>query len=132
MLDGPRRREATIGHLRTQTADGRIAFGSSVRHDASASTLSASQPLDETCDGRVRLYAKGGKLLTAQNTFVTAMQAPHLQNKLNGFHDQSSSASRVTAGALGFLTLTQQSLRPGRYGEPRRFDTMPSQPSAQA
>ena len=44
----------------------------------------------------------------------------------------SSSASRFTAGALGFLTLSQSSDRPNRYGEPRRFDTMPSQPSVQA
>ena len=44
----------------------------------------------------------------------------------------SSSASRFTAGALGFLTLSQSSDRPNRYGEPRRFDTMPSQPSLQA
>jgi hypothetical protein len=52
--------------------------------------------------------------------------------ELGGRHDQSSSASRVTAGAAGFFTLSQQSARPGRYGDPRRFDTMPSQPSAQA
>jgi hypothetical protein len=32
------------------------------------------------------------------------------------FH--SSSASRVTAGAAGFLTFSQQSARPARYGEP--------------
>lgn len=48
------------------------------------------------------------------------------------YHVQSSSASRVTAGALGFFTLTQCAERPERYGEPSRFDTMPSQPSAQA
>ena len=53
-----------------------------------------------------------------------------MHDELSGLHDQSSSDSRVTAGAAGFLILTQQSLRPGRYGEPRRFDTMPSQPSA--
>jgi hypothetical protein len=46
------------------------------------------------------------------------------------FH--SSSASRVTAGAAGFLTFSQQSARPDRYGDPSRFDTMPSQPSALA
>jgi hypothetical protein len=43
---------------------------------------------------------------------------------------QYSSASRLTAGASGFLTLTQQSCRPGRYGDSSRFDTMPSQPIA--
>ena len=47
-------------------------------------------------------------------------------------HRQSSSASRITAGALGFFTLTQFGLRPERYGEPSRFETMPSQPRAQA
>ena len=45
---------------------------------------------------------------------------------------QSSSASRLTAGALGFLTFTQCATRPERYGEPSRFETMPSQPSLQA
>ena len=42
---------------------------------------------------------------------------------------QSSSASRFTAGAAGFLTLIQSADRSNRYGEPSRFDTMPSQPS---
>ena len=45
---------------------------------------------------------------------------------------QSSSASRFTAGAAGFLTLIQSFDRPNRYGEPSRFDTIPSQPSLQA
>src|SRR5262249_23087820 len=44
---------------------------------------------------------------------------------------QSSSASRLTACAVGLL-LTQCRERPGRYGEPRRFDTMPSRPSLHA
>jgi hypothetical protein len=47
-------------------------------------------------------------------------------------HRHSSSASRFTAGEAGFLTLIQSADRPNRYGEPRRFDTMPSQPSLQA
>ena len=54
-----------------------------------------------------------------------------MHHKFNGLHDQSSSVSRVTAGAAGFLILIQQSARPGGYGEPKRFETMPSQPSAQ-
>ena len=45
---------------------------------------------------------------------------------------QSSSASRRTAGAAGFLIFSQSFTRPERYVEPSRFDTMPSQPSAQA
>ena len=32
----------------------------------------------------------------------------------------------------GFLTLIQQPARPARYGDPKRFDTMASKPSAQA
>jgi hypothetical protein len=47
-------------------------------------------------------------------------------------HRQPSSASRFTAGAAGFLTFSQCADRPARYGEPSRFDTMPSQPSAHA
>ena len=39
---------------------------------------------------------------------------------------QSSSSTRVTAGAAGFLTLIQSADRPDRYDEPSRFDTMPS------
>jgi hypothetical protein len=31
----------------------------------------------------------------------------------------------VTAGAAGFLTLIQQSARPERYGDPRRFVQSP-------
>ena len=64
------------------------------------------------------------RMLLADPAGVVARLAPHQ------FH--SSSASRVTAGAAGFLTFTQQSARPERYSEPSRFDTMPSQPSAQA
>ena len=46
------------------------------------------------------------------------------------FHrPQSSSASRFTAGCCGFLLFTQYRKRPERYGDPSRFDTMPSKPS---
>ena len=41
-------------------------------------------------------------------------------------HDQSSSASRLTAGASGFLLLIQSGERPERYRESFRFDTMPA------
>jgi hypothetical protein len=53
-------------------------------------------------------------LFIAQKTSVATMEASHMHDKFDGLHDQSSSASRVTAGAFGFLTLIQQSLRPGR------------------
>jgi hypothetical protein len=39
---------------------------------------------------------------------------------------QSSSASRFTAGASGFLNFSQSGERPDLYREPRRFDTIPS------
>ena len=48
-----------------------------------------------------------------------------------GSYRQSSCASRFTAGDFGFLTLIQCDVRPERYGEPSRFDTIPSQPSLQ-
>jgi hypothetical protein len=41
-------------------------------------------------------------------------------------------ASRLTAGACGFLLLIQCGERPERYCESLRFDTMPSRPSIQA
>jgi hypothetical protein len=56
--------------------------------------------------------------------------AAGLADHASQFH--SSSVSRVTAGAAGFLTFSQETTRPERYGDPSRFDTMPSQPSAQA
>ena len=38
----------------------------------------------------------------------------------------------MVVGAAGFLTFSQLTARPERYGDPYRFDTMPSQPSPQA
>ena len=45
---------------------------------------------------------------------------------------QFSSASRRTAGALGFLIFSQWLTWPLRQAEPRRFDTIPSHPSEHA
>src|SRR6478609_7218427 len=39
--------------------------------------------------------------------------------------------SRFTAGACGFLNLSQSGDRPDRYRDPSRFDTMPSTPNLQ-
>jgi hypothetical protein len=44
----------------------------------------------------------------------------------------SSSPSRFTAGASGFLNFSQSLERPDRYCDPSRFDTMPSRPILQA
>jgi hypothetical protein len=53
----------------------------------------------------------------------------HIKIMLPGDHrPQSSSASRVTTGALGFLNLTQCGKRPERYTEPSQFDAVSSQP----
>jgi hypothetical protein len=47
-------------------------------------------------------------------------------------HPQSSSQTRLAAGASGFLTLTHVFDRPDSYFDPRFFETMPSHPSAHA
>jgi hypothetical protein len=45
---------------------------------------------------------------------------------------QSSSASRFTAGASGFLNFSQSGDLPERLRDPSRFDTIPSRPILQA
>jgi len=48
---------------------------------------------------------------------------PKQQQRASDCHrPQSSSASRFTAGAFGFLTLIQCLERPDRYSKPTRFD----------
>jgi hypothetical protein len=103
-------------HLGAQTAGGRLVPFDAVCEDTSTSTSAflATQPLYKTCYRRFWLDAKIGQLFIAQKISVATMEASHMHDKFDNFHDQSSSASRVTAGAVGFLTLTQQSLRPGR------------------
>ena len=44
----------------------------------------------------------------------------------------SSTRNRSMPGAVGFLTFTHELLGPDRYGCPRCFETMPSNPSLQA
>jgi hypothetical protein len=129
----PRRRETTDRHLSgAQTAGGKLVLVDPVREDTSASAFPATQPLYKTCYGRFWPDAKIGQLFIAQKISVATMEASHMHDKFDNFHDQSSSASRVTAGAVGFLTFIQSGERPDRYDEPSRLDTMPSQPSAQA
>ncbi len=98
-----------VGHLGAQTASGRLVPVDPVREDTSASAFPATQPLYETCYGRFWRYAIIGQIFIAQKHFVAAMETSHMHHKFNGLHDQSSSVSRVTAGAAGFLILTQQS-----------------------
>jgi hypothetical protein len=109
------------GHLlAAQTAGGRLVLLDPVREDTSASAFPATQPFYKSCYGRLWRYAKFGQIFIAQKAFVAATQASHMHHKFDGFHDQSSSASRLSAGALGFLTLTQQSGRPVRLGDWRK------------
>ena len=96
------------------------------------SALGASEAFDESRYRSIRLDPNGTERLGVKRASVTAMQASHQHDKIGGPHDQSSSASCRTAGAAGFFTFSQCADRPDLYGEPSRFDTMPSQPSAQA
>ena len=58
------------------------------------------------------------QLIACLRTLV--MFAPHASYRWR--LPQSSSASRFTAGAFGFLTLIQCLERPDRYSRPTRFD----------
>ena len=104
-------------HLGAQTAGGRLVPVYPVCEDTSASALPATQPLYKSCYRRWR-YAKIGQIFIAQKAIVAATQASHMHDEFSGLHDQSSSDSRATAGAAGFLILTQCGDRPDLYGEP--------------
>jgi hypothetical protein len=68
---------------------------------------------------------QGLEIIEMDTLLLTAMLLAQVQRT------QSSSASRLTAGAFGFLTLIQSSDRPARDFEPSRLETIPSQPSLQ-
>src|SRR5262249_60790163 len=70
--------------------------------------------------------ASGVQVIDAEGE--VSSRCGHLRPLL--FH--SSSASRFTAGAFAFFILSQSGERLLTYGESRRFDTIPSQPSLQA
>jgi hypothetical protein len=70
-----------------QTAGIALVPSNSVRNDASASALSTTRPLHESCYGRFGLYAEAGQSLIAQDAFVPATQACHLHDELGGRHD---------------------------------------------
>ena len=76
---------------------------------------------------RVNNRLKHGKALRRQANTRADYNA-----RIDRLRPQSSTASRVTAGAFGFLTVSQCRGRPERYGEPSRSLTIPSQPSWQA
>src|SRR5215813_7319590 len=77
-----------------------------------------------------RTCTQGLRLGSINITSVMLIAPPQSGNvDLKG---HSSSASRFTAGAAGFLNLSQCRMRPLTYGEPSRFDTMPLQPSLKA
>ena len=66
---------------------------------------------------------------------VLAVIVPHVDSMreslsvlaLHGL-PQSSSASRLTAGASGFLNFIRSGVRPDRYRDPSLFETIPSSP----
>jgi hypothetical protein len=93
--------------LSAQTEGGRLVPVNPVRKYTSATAFPATQPLCKTCYGRFWRYAKIRQIFIAQKAFVAAMEASHMHHKFDGFHDQSSSASRFTAGAAGFLIFSQ-------------------------
>jgi hypothetical protein len=55
-----------------------------------------------------------------------------LGRRADRLHRSVYSTSRCTATLAGLRTFTHAACGPGRYGEPSRFDTMPSAPSRQA
>src|SRR5579872_2142977 len=100
--------------LGAQAAGSRLVPVDPVSEYTSAPAFPATKPLYKACYRRLWRYAKIRQIIIVQKALVTAMQASHVHNEFWRSHDQSSSASRMTAGAAGFLTLIQQSLRPGR------------------
>ena len=84
----------------------------SVGHNAAASTFAAPESFNGCSNRGIGSQAAFAELSLGQNAFVAAVQAPHQQNEIGGPHDQSSSASRETAGAFGFLILSQSDVRP--------------------
>jgi hypothetical protein len=93
---------------------------------ANASSSLRSLPAYTTCS------ASPSGRVTVSSSLVTLSVASGRLASNPRTRLQSSSASRCTAGAAGFLLLIQSRERPERYGEPRRFETMPSRPSLQA
>lgn len=92
--------------MRGLTADGTFIAPNPARHDAAAPAFAAAEPLDEGRYRGIRLQAISGERLRAQDALMPAMQASDQHDEIRS-QDQSSSASRVTAGAFGFLTLIQ-------------------------
>ena len=87
------------------TADGTLTALNPARHDAAAPAFAASEPLDE---GRYRgIWLQAICREAARSGRFDAGNAGIDQHDEIRSHDQSSSASRVTAGAFGFLTMIQ-------------------------
>src|SRR5262249_42055618 len=71
-------------------------------------------------------FQAGTPFLSIATCLLFAMEAPAW------IQPHSSSASRFTAGASGFLNFSQSFHRPERERGPSRFDTIPSSPILQA
>ena len=92
-----------VRRLGAQSPGSSFVRGNSVRDDTSAPAIDTAQPLHKTGDGRSSLYAEALKVFIAQNALVATVQASHLYNELDRFHDQSSSISRLDRGRLRVL-----------------------------
>lgn len=64
--------------------------------------------------------------LNSMNGRIGAIRIGFMPRLMGAPHFPSSSASRFTAGAAGFLNLNQIAGGPKTYREPSRFDTAPS------
>jgi hypothetical protein len=119
---------------------GTVVVGTVIRSRGFKGAIPASRPRPTVRVGRQRGRVEVVEWLFAKSTCAIKIYRPARSGGGNGATSsqpfahvlQPSSASRFMAGAAGFLTLIQSLERPERYSEPRRLDTIPSQPSLQA
>lgn len=89
-------RKAWPTHLGAQSSGRCFVRGNAICDNTSAAAFATAQPLHESCNRRIRLYGKTRQRLIAQNALVPANQTAHLHDELGRFHNQPSSASRMT------------------------------------
>ena len=95
-----------------------LGFGNPACHDTATPAFRASKALYESHYRGILGYAELNQIPIAQKAF-DGTQAPYLHDKLNGLHDQSSSASRVTAGAATKFSRRQFFLGPQNSAQRR-------------
>ena len=122
-------RELGYDNVTVKVGDGYLGWSECGPFDAMIVTAA----LDHVPPALIEQLKVGARLVMPLGPAHAPQQLTVLEKHLGIVgHCHSSSASRFTAGAAGFLTFNQCADRPGRYGEPSRFDTMPSQPSVHA